>query len=173
LTEVDERWYEADLTRPKVLLHRHASAGERLELPRLDRVRQLDAAGRAEAGRLPWLLAGYEIEHVVSSPYRRCLESIEPLAAALGIAVQRADELAPDASLTDTRALLEKLDRRTLVCTHREIFERLFDGRIVCEKGGTWVVERRGSDLVPAEYVPPPSAHARGQSSREDLVRSR
>ena len=138
-----------------MLLLRHASAGEKLGSPSLDRVRPLDAAGRAAARDLPAALAGFAIARILTSSHRRCLESVRQLAEARGLPVERREELAPDASLGDTKALLEELPDCALVCTHREVIERLFDGDIECEKGGAWVVERRGSRLVPATYLAP------------------
>jgi 8-oxo-dGTP diphosphatase len=154
-----------------MLLHRHLSAGEKLGSPSLDRARPLDRIGRADARALHERLARYRIARVVSSPYRRCLDSVRPLAAARALEVERAGELAPDAFLAETKALLEELEDETLVCTHREVFERLFDGRIACEKGGMWVVERRGSRLVPVEYVPPPPGSG-GRALLGTLARS-
>jgi 8-oxo-dGTP diphosphatase len=154
-----------------MLLHRHASAGEKLESPSLDRARPLDGNGRADTRALPGALSGYSIARIVSSSHRRCLDSVRPLAEARGLLIERREDLAPDALLEDTKALLEELQENTLVCTHREVFERLFDGTIACEKGGTWVVERRGSRLVPTEYLPPPTSRHERRSAV--LVRSR
>jgi 8-oxo-dGTP diphosphatase len=148
-----------------MLLHRHASAGEKLESPSLDRARRLDGDGRADAAALRDVLAGYPIERIVSSSHRRCLDSVRPLAEARGLPVERREELAPDALLEDTKALLEELPRNVLVCTHREVIERLFHGDLACEKGGTWVVERHGSRLVPTEYLPPPTRLERERRS--------
>ena len=139
------------------MLHRHASAGEKLDLPGLDGMRPLDRTGRADARLLPQALADFKLARVVSSSHRRCLDTVRPLVRARGLQLERREELAPDAPLEDTKALLEELSDATLFCTHREVFERLFGGTIVCEKGGTWVVERRGSALVPIEYLPPPT----------------
>jgi phosphohistidine phosphatase SixA len=154
-----------------MLLHRHASAGEKLESPSLDRARRLDGDGCADAAALRHALAGYPIERIVSSSHRRCIDSVRPLAEARGLPAERREELAPDALLEDTKALLEELPRNVLVCTHREVFERLFNGDLACEKGGTWVVERHGSRLVPTEYLPPPTSRHERRSAV--LVRSR
>jgi 8-oxo-dGTP diphosphatase len=140
-----------------MLLHRHASAGERLDSSSLDRARPLDRIGRADARRLPDVLEPYEITRLVSSPHRRCVDTIRRLAAVRGLEIELRDELAPDAAVAETRALLDDLPDTALVCTHREVIERLFDGKIACEKGGTWILERRGSRRVPVEYVAPPT----------------
>jgi 8-oxo-dGTP diphosphatase len=139
----------------KMLLLRHASAGNRLESPALDLLRPLDRVGQAQARKLPEALAQYAIERIVSSPHRRCVETVRPLADARGLEIEKREALAPDARLEDTAALVDALPDASLVCTHREVIERLFDG-VACEKGGTWVLERRGSRWLPTQYLPPP-----------------
>jgi 8-oxo-dGTP diphosphatase len=144
-----------------VLLTRHASAGERLGSPSADRARPLDRTGRADARRLPAALSAHGIERIVSSPHTRALETVAPLARRLGIEVECREELAPDASRNDTLSLLAELPETALVCTHREVFERLFRGEVTCEKGGTWMVERLRRRHAPVAYLPPPSAAIR------------
>lgn len=141
-----------------MLLLRHASAGERLSSPTADRARPLDRAGRADAKRLTSVLEQHEIGRIVSSPHSRCLETVLPLARSRGLEIECREELAPDATRRDTLALLAALPETTLVCTHREIVEQLFRGEVTCEKGGTWLVERRGRRRVPVAYLPPPSS---------------
>jgi len=145
-----------------MLLLRHASAGERVSPARRDRVRRLDGAGRRDARALTVALDGYAIERLVSSPHTRCIESIGPLARARGLRVEKRDELRPDASLEEIRALLDELPENALVCTHREVIERLFGGGTTCEKGGAWLLDRR----MPRAYLPPPSSAAIPAASR-------
>lgn len=133
---------------------RHASAGERLASPTEDRARSLDATGRADARALAAALSAHAIERIVCGPHARCVESVEPLARLRGLTVEVREELAPGASPDETLELLGELRDDSLVCTHREVFERLFGGEITCEKGGTWIVEGG----VPVAYVPPPSS---------------
>lgn len=140
-----------------MLLLRHASAGERLSSPDVDRFRRLDEAGRALARQLIWSLAGREITRIVSSPLARCLESVVPLAESRHLVVESRWELEPDVSLDDLRTLLADLPDTTLVCTHREVLETLLGWDVTCDKGGAWVVERNGSELVPSLYLEPPA----------------
>lgn len=146
-----------------MLLLRHASAGERLSSPGVDRFRRLDDGGRTVARQLVWSLADREITKIVSSPYPRCVETVVPLAASRGVAVEQHWELAPDTAVTDVLTLLLDLPETTLVCTHREVFEQLLGWDAPHEKGATWVLERNGSELVPALYVEPPMAVSTGQ----------
>ena len=140
-----------------MLLLRHANAGEKFESPARDRVRPLDRKGQAEARRLPTVFASLRFERIVSSPHRRCVETVEPIAAARGLVVELAKELEPGTHVRKVRALLARLPDETLVCTHREVLEGLFHGQVAFEKGGAWVVERRRSRLVPVEYLAPPA----------------
>jgi phosphohistidine phosphatase SixA len=147
---------------------RHASARERLGSPVKDRSRRLDAAGRADARALPAAFAEFEIERIVSSPTARCVATVLPLARRRRIEVECRDELGPDASRKDVLALLAELPENTLLCTHREVLERLLRGTVTCEKGGTWLVERKGRRRVPVAvaYLPPPSSAVPGPETK-------
>jgi 8-oxo-dGTP diphosphatase len=144
-----------------MLLLRHAKAGKRLSSPSRDAARRLDGAGRRQAARLEQELAGYSVERIVSSPLPRCLETVAPLAQELGLEVEVRDELEPGASKRDALRLLRELPSSALVCTHREVFEALFDGEIECEKGGVWIVERRSRRVTPVAYLPAPATRRR------------
>jgi 8-oxo-(d)GTP phosphatase len=150
-----------------VLLVRHASAGERRPSATLDRARRLDRVGRADARELPEALAGYAVDRVVSSPHARCVETVESLALRRNLRVETRDELLPDAPLEDTLALLAELPDSALVCTHREVIARLLGEELTCEKGATWLLERRAGVLEPVAYLPPPSSVPRVLDARE------
>ncbi len=138
-----------------MLLLRHASAGRRLSSPTLDQERLLDARGRVQAASLHDALAGYRIERIVSSPLVRCVDTVVPLAGALGLEIEPYAELEPAASKRSVLRLLRELSPDALVCTHREVLETLFGPEIGCEKGGAWLVRPRGRGFAPAAYLPP------------------
>jgi 8-oxo-dGTP diphosphatase len=146
-----------------MLLLRHASAGKRLSSPGVDRFRRLDEAGRVTARQLVWSFADRQITEIVSSPLARCVESVVPLAESRGLVVEDRWELGPDASAEDLLTLLVDLPDTALACTHREAFEQLFGWDITIAKGGAWVLEREGSELVPALYLEPPVSVGAGQ----------
>jgi phosphohistidine phosphatase SixA len=154
---------EARNERDVVLLLRHASAGERLSSPGIDRFRRLDEAGRIVARQLVWAFADREITRIVSSPLARCVESVVPLAESRRLVVENRWELEPDVSVDDLLTLLVDLPDTSLVCTHREVFEALLGWDVTCEKGGAWVLERSGAELAPALYLAPPSGVVSGQ----------
>lgn len=110
------------------------------------------------ARQLVWTFADREITRIVSSPLARCLESVVPLAESRHLVVENRWELAPDVPAHDVLTLLLDLPDTGLACTHREVFERLLGWDVTCEKGSAWVLERSGSELVPALYLAPPAA---------------
>jgi hypothetical protein len=94
----------------------------------------------------------------VSSPHARCVESVRAVALDRGLRLESDDALAPDAPVEETRALLDLLPEASLVCTHREVIERLFGGELTCEKGAVWLLERRDGRHHPVAYLPPPTS---------------
>jgi phosphohistidine phosphatase SixA len=123
----------------------------------VDRFRRLDEEGRHVARQLVWSFADREITRIVSSPFARCIESVVPLAESRRVVVEHRWELAPDVEIDDVITLLVDLPDTALVCTHREIFEKLLGSDAACEKGGAWVLERNGPELVPTLYLAPPA----------------
>jgi len=104
-----------------VVLLRHAWAGERTDWAGDDMSRPLDERGRQQALALSDL-AQWGVGRVVSSPYRRCIESVEPLARVLGIPIELDDRLTEGATQPQTLALLAELDGG-LACTHGDVIE--------------------------------------------------
>ena len=102
------------------VLLRHASAGDRDDWDGDDKHRPLDGRGQRQAAALVELLRPLEVRRVVSSPYVRCVETVEPLAVALGLPVEKDHRLAEGAG----RAALELLREDGVVCcTHGDVVE--------------------------------------------------
>jgi 8-oxo-dGTP diphosphatase len=100
------------------VLLRHASAGDREHWDGPDRLRPLDERGRRQAAELVELLRPFGLRRVVSSPYVRCVETVVPLAAALGVPVEEDDRLAEGAAPGADELLRED---GVLACTHGDI----------------------------------------------------
>lgn len=136
-----------------ILLIRHASAGRRDEWSGDDRLRPLDERGHRRAQALVELLAPYRIERIVSSPYVRCVQTVEPLAAACDLEVEPREELAEERQHIDAAGLLRSLaEEDVAVCTHGGI-ERLIGGIEEYRKGQVVVLDE---DLEPVRSLPPP-----------------
>ena len=59
-----------------LLLVRHASAGDRTTWEGDDRERPLDDRGRRDADELVEQLASFHVQAILTSPYRRCVETV-------------------------------------------------------------------------------------------------
>jgi 8-oxo-dGTP diphosphatase len=102
-----------------LVLVRHAKAGDRAEWEGDDRLRPLDKKGRKQAERLPEVLAAVAVRRIVSSPYLRCVQTVEPLAAACGLEVEHAPELGDlRAHLEGPPLLAGLLDEDAVACVH-------------------------------------------------------
>jgi len=86
--DVLERFARGTTPTRTVLLVRHGSAGSRSGWQGDDRDRPLDDCGVAQADELIRILARFEIGSVVSADYRRCLDTVAPVADAFGLAVR-------------------------------------------------------------------------------------
>jgi phosphohistidine phosphatase SixA len=140
----------------KLLVVRHASAGDRARWSGDDRLRPLDSRGRRQAEALVPLLEPFPVAHVLSSPYVRCVETLEPLAKARGLAVVAREELAEGMGLGEFRTVAAELEAPAALCVHGDLLDELVGPGQPRKKGSVWVVERSGGELRPERYVPPP-----------------
>jgi 8-oxo-dGTP diphosphatase len=149
-----------------VYLVRHAHAGKKAQWRGPDLARPLSAQGRMEALGLIDQLGAYPLGRILSSPAERCLQTVQPLAARLGRAVEPEEALRVDGTGAGVFELLAGpgLDR-VVLCTHGEIIGEVFDelqragielsGPLRWPKGSTWVLQLdhgqrwRGTYLAP------------------------
>jgi len=155
--------------RTALLLVRHAHAGTRGKWVGPDHERPLSDLGRRQAEGLVGLLGRLGVTRIVSSPYARCVQTVQPLARALGLEVEERGELAETSPVDRAAAIAEALvGAAAALCGHGEnlppLLERLAgaDGvRLPADrpfaKGATWVLEAENRRLVSARYVPPPA----------------
>lgn len=150
----------------KLFLVRHAKAGDRERWTRPDHLRPLTKSGRRQAAGLVDLHADERTERIVSSPYVRCVQTVEPLAAVRGVPIEHHDALAEGAPLAASLALLERARDGEFWCTHGDVVENLI-GHLqatavpgadadLCKKGSTWVLTLTDGRVVKAKYLLPP-----------------
>jgi len=143
---------------------RHAHAGKRGVID--DDRRSLSRQGRLQAEALAEQLADAGVARLVSSPYARCVETLEPLARAIGTAVDEDDALAEGAGATGALAIVEGATAAVALCSHGDVIGELMgllarrgvpidDDR--CAKGSTWTLTVRDGEVVDAHYNPPPA----------------
>jgi len=125
------------------ILVRHASAGDRAAWEGDDLQRPLDERGRGQAEELVARLAPFRVDTIYSSPALRCIETVEPLASALGLPVVVRDELAEEHQWEDGGPLLEELaGRDAVVCGHGGLEQALRTPR-KWRKGAAFVLDDR------------------------------
>lgn len=157
----------------ELLLVRHAHAGTKDHWHGDDRLRPLSDRGRGEAHSLVDLLAGYRAAQVVSSPLVRCVQTVEPLAACLGVPVEQSEALGPQADREAARLLrsLAQASHPVVVCTHGETIEALqrrlarpgrfsFGPGGAHEKGSVWLLRASRGRFTSASYLPPGNRRA-------------
>jgi broad specificity phosphatase PhoE len=149
-----------------VYLVRHAHAGPKARWQGPDVARPLSAQGCREALGLLDQLAAYPLGRVLSSPAERCLQTVQPLAARLGRAVEPSEALGVDGTGPAVLELLAspELDR-VVLCTHGEVIAQVFDqlqqagielsAPLRWPKGSTWILGREYGQAWKGTYLEP------------------
>jgi 8-oxo-(d)GTP phosphatase len=151
-----------------VILVRHAKAGKRSQWKGDDRLRPLDADGAEQAQRLAVLLKTFAPARILSADLVRCVQTVEPLAKALGLDIELTPEFAdecyerdPATTITALRSLA-KPDAITVVSSQGVTIPGIIDqlgemGPVVppssqTRKGTAWVLAFADGDVISADY---------------------
>jgi 8-oxo-dGTP diphosphatase len=143
---------------------RHGKAGHRETWPGDDDTqRPLTKAGRRQAEALADRLAGAGVKTLWSSPYVRCVQSLEPLADRLGLTLKADERLAEGVDVEHTLELLREAGDGAVLCTHGDVLTDLVNALVRrgtrlttppdWRKGSVWVLD---NDLTEAAAEPPP-----------------
>ena len=130
-----------------------------------DANRRLSARGRTQADALVEQFRNASVATIVSSPYARCIETVEPLAAQLGICVAVDEQLGEGSGPTPTLARIEAMTETLLLCSHGDVIGDVMhtlarrgvdldDDRLA--KASTWELTVVAGEITAARYVPPP-----------------
>ncbi|MGI9611755.1 MAG: SixA phosphatase family protein [Acidimicrobiales bacterium] len=147
----------------RLFLIRHAHAGERLSENR-DIYRPLSKRGHARAAELARLLRHEGIDCILSSPASRCVQTMRPLAAQLGLEIIEQPDLWERSPIPHVLALFDqhRNHRAVAVCSHGDVIPDTLDalgatGTAItgrgCEKGSVWVLHHDGDRWAAAEYL--------------------
>ena len=139
-----------------LLVVRHAHAGRRSAYRGDDRTRPLSPRGVVRAGELVPLLSEYRPQRILSSPFVRCCATVQPLAEALGLAVESVDELAEGHGADAVRLLATMAGESAVLCTHGDVATAMLEVLVPdpldpqrrsfrLQKGEVWVVQSTGS----------------------------
>jgi phosphohistidine phosphatase SixA len=149
---------------------RHADAGVRSDSPH-DHLRALTLDGREYARVLVGLLGDRVEGEILSSPFTRCVETVEPLAARSGRTVVLSDLLAEGAEIAAMLHLLRSLPDGSVVCTHGDMLVKLAPeledvrprrgSAIQFDKGGVWVLSRENRSLSLVDEIRPSTGPGR------------
>ena len=155
------------------VLVRHGLAGEKGAWSAPDDRRPLTPLGQTQALRLADALGGLGLTALWSSPTERCRQTLNPLAARLGLPVRDCSALSVDADIAVLLAFLSSRDAGdSALCTHGEVVSRLFTRwpddvrRKVWDavgrgedkgmrKGSALIVERLSATDAQVRYLPP------------------
>lgn len=147
---------------------RHAKAGNRLRWTEPDELRPLTKPGRGQAEALVTLLADQPFSRLLSSPYVRCVQTLEPLAKARDLPLETTERLAEGASID---AVLEWILSMAgagpaALSTHGDVMTGVVfallgagipvDGGHEFKKGSAWILDVGGGAISRARYLPPP-----------------
>src|ERR1700686_3868821 len=91
---------------PTFYFVRHAKAGSRSHWEQDDRIRPLNKKGLKQAQELVTILAPYPITDILSSPYLRCVQTVEPLALARELELKKTPALAEGSGLNGAFELM-------------------------------------------------------------------
>ena len=138
---------------PILVLVPHADAGDRTKWTDDQDLRPLSAVGREQASALAAEI-GDRVDAIVSSPARRCVETVEPIAAASGVSISLAEDLREITFVTEQEAwdpfgLDQRWRSQLLAGAAIGRAWRVLDSMSVDHGAGARVVISAHGDLVP------------------------
>jgi 8-oxo-dGTP diphosphatase len=144
---------------------RHAKAGSRGHWQGDDRVRPLSKKGIKQAEVLIDVFKPFKISAIYSSPFLRCVQTVEPLATDRGLEIVETPALEEGRGLGGAYDFIgdSKLDD-VVLSTHGDLVWELVEdlvrrhviraGEGGYDKGSTWVVEVEDGKPIRARYLP-------------------
>lgn len=150
-----------------IYLIRHAKAGKKSQFDGPDVQRPLDEAGWLQAKALATRIASYNPTCLLSSPYLRCMQTLQDLGAQTDLPVRSEARLAEDSDIGAFIGLLDAVADGAVLCSHGDMIPaaiRLLERRgmtIMTEpdsrKASVWVLDRAGEVFTSAAAWPPPT----------------
>ena len=125
-----------------------------------------DGPGDRQSEKLAEWLRHEPVTRILSSPFERCRQTVEPLAKQLGLEVEIDDRLAEGAPVERSWDLLESLAGTTAVlCSHGDVIPDLVrraqlrgmhvPGKSGCAKGSVWTLQHwDGERFATGVYTP-------------------
>ena len=155
-----------------VLIVRHGTAGRKARYRGDDRLRPLDAKGRAQAKSLVPQLLAFGASSVYAADRVRCRQTVELLADEIGVPIGMEPSLTEEAYARDPQAAHDRilaiaaLGGTPAICTQGKVIPYVIDW--LCKrdgvkpdksrnrKGSTWVLSLADGAVVAADHMPSP-----------------
>ncbi len=150
-----------------IYLMRHSKAGERRTWDGDDRLRPLSKHGWKQSELVSKRLAAKGATSLYSSPYVRCVQTLEPLAKRLGVEINIDSRLEEESPFEPALEMLFEVPDGAVLCTHGDILPAVINalhrrGMDVqtppdWRKASTWVLKRKGEHIAKGKVWPPPA----------------
>jgi 8-oxo-dGTP diphosphatase len=150
-----------------VYLVRHAKAGERRVWIGDDTSRPLSKHGWRQSRAVAERLAGKGVSTIYSSPYLRCVQTVEPLAELIGTTIRIDDRLAEESPFEPVLDLLGEIDSGAVLCSHGDIIPATIQAlvrrgmelqsSVDWRKATVWVLRRKGDRITRGKVWAPPT----------------
>ncbi|MEO5973900.1 MAG: phosphoglycerate mutase family protein [Ilumatobacteraceae bacterium] len=151
-----------------IYLVRHAKAGRKSQWHGPDITRPLDEAGRIQAKALATKFSEVAPTKLMSSPFLRCVQTLQDLSEMTGLPVLTDERLAEESDLSEAIQLLERALDGAVICSHGDMIPAVIQilenrGMTITttpdwRKASVWVLERKRKSFISAAVWPPPSA---------------
>ena len=150
-----------------VYLVRHAKAGERRIWDDDDDRRPLSKQGWKQAEAIAKRLRSKGATTLHSSPYVRCVQTLEPLATRLGTTIDLDDRLAEEQPFEPVLDLLGEVATGAVLCSHGDVIPATIEALVRrgmevqgppdWRKATVWVLKRKGQRITKGKVWPPPT----------------
>ncbi len=150
-----------------IYLVRHAKAGERRVWEGDDEARPLSKLGWKQSEAIARRLGSKRASSLYSSPYVRCMQTLEPLAQRLDVEIEPEQRLYEGEPFEPVLELLAEVDTGAVLCSHGDIIPATIQalarrGMQVetgpdWRKATIWVLKRKGDRITKGKVWPPPS----------------
>lgn len=150
-------------------LIRHADAGSRSSWKDDDQLRPLSKKGRRQSAHLATTLGDVGLTRLVSSGSIRCIETLDPLAAAVGLPVETDARLYEGSDGPAALAVADEmraLGDVAALCSHGDVIPDLlselriegttFHHTLTWPKGSVWVLTGNNGHWSDAHHIPSP-----------------
>lgn len=155
-----------------LLIVRHGRAGRKSRFKGDDRLRPLDALGRAQAESLVPQLLAFGASSVYAADRLRCRQTVQPLATTLAVPIEMETILTEEAYAADPDAAHDRIlaiaacGGTPVICSQGKVIPFLIDrwckrdgikpDKSRNRKGSTWALSLHDGRLVAADHMPSP-----------------